>query len=544
MSNPQKLTNPFYVLLSLPSTAMGFALCVQISALSWILSTKYNLSIEHVGLVWLAGPLAGLLAQPIVGLISDNVWFWGGRRRPFILIGGVTASLMLLALPFLGEISEWSGVRILWTAVVVALTLDLAINVGFNPTRSIIADLTPEGEARTKGFTWMQTISGMFGVLAYVIGAVFGNYALIYFGVALVLIFNVVPAFLLKEPRELGKVRANQTQGDTATDESIRQLASASRSELRTGTVMHLLGYAGLIFPLGNLIGPLVLWLAARKKSSFLDNTGKEVLTFQINYTLFVIVGVILCNAYIGYALVPTAIVIWLVLPIVAAIKTSNGALYKYPATLSLRLLHIYLAHAFTWLGVQTMFVFMFAYAQGAFFPGMTELDETQKNSLGQVISISFLVMNIVGFVLPVAVLQPLAKKIGLVRTHTACIFIMALGYAAIVLLGGGSATLLYALMAVVGIGWAAVVSLPFAIMSDSVDKTRMGLFMGIFNLSVVIPQILVSVGIGKLVGAAADKSLVFIICAGSLAVSAVLWALLKEDRTEPGEIAMGGGGH
>jgi maltose/moltooligosaccharide transporter len=433
MSNSQKLTNPFYVLLSLPSTAMGFALCVQISALSWILSTKYNLSIEHVGLVWLAGPLAGLLAQPIVGLISDNVWFWGGRRRPFILIGGVTASLMLLALPFLGEISQWSGVRILWTAVIVALTLDLAINVGFNPTRSIIADLTPEGEARTKGFTWMQTISGMFGVLAYVIGAVFTNYALIYFGVILVLLFNIIPAFLLKEPRELGKVAAH----DAPTE------------------------------------------------------------------------------------------------------PTSGRGKTNLP-----RLMHIYLAHAFTWLGVQTMFVFMFAYAQGAFFPGTAELDEAQKNSLGQVISISFLVMNVIGFILPVAVLQPLAKKIGLVRTHTVCIFIMALGYGATVLLGGGNANLLYALMAVVGVGWAAVVSLPFAIMSDSVDKTRMGLFMGIFNLSVVIPQILVSVGIGKLIGAAADKSLVFIICAGSLAVSAVLWALLKEDRTEPGQIAMGGSGH
>jgi MFS family permease len=98
--------------------------------------------------------------------------------------------------------------------------------------------------------------------------------------------------------------------------------------------------------------------------------------------------------------------------------------------------------------------------------------------------------------------------------------------------------------MAVVGIGWASVVSLPFAIMSDSVDKTRMGLFMGLFNLSVVIPQILVSVGIGRFVDDAADKNLVFIICAASLAISAVLWALLREDRAEPGEIAMGGGGH
>ena len=430
--NQQKLTNPFYVLLSLPSTAMGFALCVQISALSWILSTKYNLSIEHVGLVWLAGPLAGLLAQPIVGLISDKVWFWGGRRRPFILIGGVTASLMLLALPFLGELSELSGIQILWTAIIVALTLDLAINVGFNPTRSIIADLTPEGEARTKGFTWMQTISGMFGVLAYVIGAVFGNYSLIYFGVGLVLLFNVVPAFLLKEPRDLGPVAGHDAPTEPA------------------------------------------------------GGRGKTNLP---------------------------------------------------------RLLHIYIAHAFTWLGVQTMFVFMFAYAQHALFPGVSELDEGQKMSLGQIIAISFLVMNVVGFILPVAVLQPMAKKVGLVRTHTICIFIMAVGYAGIIFLGT-TATALYALMAVVGIGWASVVSLPFAIMSDSVDKARMGTFMGIFNLSVVIPQIIVSLAIGAVIGAAADKTITFIICAISLALSAVLWAFLKEDQTEPGELTMGGGGH
>ena len=207
------------------------------------------------------------------------------------------------------------------------------------------------------------------------------------------------------------------------------------------------------------------------------------------------------------------------------------------------RLLHIYVAHAFTWLGVQTMFVFMFAYAQHALFPGAADLDETQKTSLGQVISISFLIMNVIGFILPVAVLQPMARKVGLVRTHTLCIFIMSLGYAGIILFGKTAPTI-YGLMAIVGIGWASVVSLPFAIMSDSVDKARMGTFMGIFNLSVVIPQIIVSVAIGTVIGAAADKSVTFIICAISLAISAALWAFLKEDRTESGELAMGGGGH
>jgi len=102
----------------------------------------------------------------------------------------------------LGDIAAKLGTEgILGVAIAVALTLDLSINVGFNPTRSIIADVTPEGEERTKGYTYMQTISGTFGMLAYVIGAVFDKYFLIYTGVALVLFFTVLPPFFIQEPK-------------------------------------------------------------------------------------------------------------------------------------------------------------------------------------------------------------------------------------------------------------------------------------------------------------------------------------------------------
>lgn len=192
----EKLSKSFYMLLSLPATAMGFALSVQISALSWILTTQYGLDIHEVGLVWAAGPIAGILGQVIIGIISDKVWFWGGRRKPFILIGGVLAGLMLLALPNIDIVSSSLGFAgILGVAIAIALTLDLSINVSFNPTRSIIADVTPEGEARTKGYTWMQTVSGSFGVLAYAIGATLGNIALIYIGAALVLVLSLIPPF-------------------------------------------------------------------------------------------------------------------------------------------------------------------------------------------------------------------------------------------------------------------------------------------------------------------------------------------------------------
>jgi Na+/melibiose symporter-like transporter len=210
----ERLTKSFYALISLPATAMGFALSVQISALSWLLTTRYNLDIHQVGIVWAAGPLAGIVGQVIIGLISDRVWFWGGRRRPFIVIGGTLAAAMLLALPNIHAIDGWLGVgNMLVVATAVALTLDLAINISFNPTRSLIADVTPEGDARTKGYTWMQTISGFFGVLAYVIGAVAGNFALISFGVVLVLLFSIVPVLFIEEKRTLGATAAPGGEG-------------------------------------------------------------------------------------------------------------------------------------------------------------------------------------------------------------------------------------------------------------------------------------------------------------------------------------------
>ncbi len=90
----KKLTNSFYALISLPATAVGFCFSTQVAALSWILSTKYGLHIEDVALVWLAGPLSGIIAQPIVGLMSDKSWFMGGRRKPFIIIGALFAAGM------------------------------------------------------------------------------------------------------------------------------------------------------------------------------------------------------------------------------------------------------------------------------------------------------------------------------------------------------------------------------------------------------------------------------------------------------------------
>ena len=196
----KKLSNPFLALLALPATAVGFALSTQIAALSWILSKKYGLDIHEVAFVWLAGPLAGIFGQVIVGMISDNVWFLGGRRRPFILVGGLVSAIAFLMLPYIQEISNITGIGdIIIIASLIALFLDLAVNVTFNPARSIIADLTPEGKVRTAGFVWMQIVSGFFGVFAYFLSMVFGNETLLYIAAVLVLVTAVIPILFIEE---------------------------------------------------------------------------------------------------------------------------------------------------------------------------------------------------------------------------------------------------------------------------------------------------------------------------------------------------------
>ncbi|HNX89647.1 MAG TPA: MFS transporter, partial [Paludibacteraceae bacterium] len=209
----KKLSKPFLALLALPATAVGFALSTQIAALSWILSNKYGLKIDEVAFVWLAGPIAGIFGQVIVGLISDNVWFMGGRRRPFIMIGGMVSTITFFALPHIKGISHITGISdIVIIASVIALFLDLSVNVTFNPARSIIADLTPEGKIRTSGYVWMQIISGSFGVLAYFLSMLFGNELLLYIAAILVLVMAVFPILFIEEKKDIPELQVSENK--------------------------------------------------------------------------------------------------------------------------------------------------------------------------------------------------------------------------------------------------------------------------------------------------------------------------------------------
>ena len=179
-------------------------------------------------------------------------------------------------------------------------------------------------------------------------------------------------------------------------------------------------------------------------------------------------------------------------------------------------------ANSLSWIGVQTMFVYMIAFVQQRF-------PELGADASGRMLSTSFLALNAVAAALPALVLLPLARTFDVVKVHSACLGIMAAGFAGVYLFAHSPASL-YLLMALMGIGWAAIVSLPFSIMSQRVDPSRIGLYMGVFNLSIVLPQLVVSLGVGTFVSRSADKGVIFLIGAVSLALAALAWRSVSGD--------------
>jgi len=484
----KKLSKPFFALLSLPATAVGFALSTQIAALSWILSKKYGLDIHEVAFVWLAGPIAGIFGQVIVGLISDNVWFMGGRRRPFIIIGGLVSAVAFLSLPYIQEISRITGIAdITIIASLIALFLDLSVNVTFNPARSIIADLTPEGKLRTAGYVWMQIISGFFGVLAYFLSMVFGNEKLLYIAAFLVLLTAVFPILLIEEKHDL-----NEVQEKNAETYGIKQIFKE-------------------IFP---LYGFLVFGVYSVFNHFFdaLTPIHNPLLIASLAYS--VVIGIV---------------------SILRGMKktTNNNEFHK-----------IMLAHSFTWVAFQSMFIMSGFFIENRILPNieisgiianwfaekLTGIAQTADSSIGNIVSLGFLILNFVGAIFPVA-LQAIARRIGRVRTYIFALSFSAIGYFYIAFLGHVE-TDFYLGMFLAGIGWSAVISIVFAIMSERVNPLKMGLFMGVFNLAVVLPQMM-SNGVAHVIKQTGNYQLLYILCGLFITTSVIFWMFIREPEVK-----------
>lgn len=114
-------------------------------------------------LLWLAGPMTGLLVQPIVGALSDRTVTRIGRRTPYFLIGAVGCSLALLAMPFSPAL--WVAASLLWI-------LDAANNITMEPYRAYVSDRLDEAQ-RPLGFLTQSAFTGLAQTLSYLAPSIF-----------------------------------------------------------------------------------------------------------------------------------------------------------------------------------------------------------------------------------------------------------------------------------------------------------------------------------------------------------------------------------
>src|SRR6185312_4990999 len=111
---------------------------------------------DDIPILWLAGPVTGLLVQPVIGSMSDRTWNKLGRRRPYFLAGAILASVALFFMP--DSSAVWMAAGLLWI-------LDASINITMEPFRAFVADKLPE-EQRTLGFVMQSWFIGIGQTLA------------------------------------------------------------------------------------------------------------------------------------------------------------------------------------------------------------------------------------------------------------------------------------------------------------------------------------------------------------------------------------------
>ena len=113
--------------------------------------------------------------------------------------------------------------------------------------------------------------------------------------------------------------------------------ATPTESERTWGMLAHLSALAGVVvWLIGCVAGPLVVWLARRDTSAFVAEHAREALNFNITVVLAALACMLLMLVFIGFILLAALFIVWLVLTLVAAIRASEGESYRYPFSLRL----------------------------------------------------------------------------------------------------------------------------------------------------------------------------------------------------------------
>lgn len=445
---------------------IGFAL--QNSNMSRVFQTL-GASIDDLPALWVAAPLTGLIVQPIIGHLSDKTWNRLGRRRPYFLTGAIFSALALFAMPLAPTVAAplFFAAAMLWL-------LDASLNISMEPFRAFVGDML-DTDQHSAGYAVQTAFIGAGAV----VGSIF-PWFLEHIGVSNVAgggglpdtvkwsfwagglaLFGAV-LWTILTTREYSPEEMAAFGDEAEIDESVTLRALAAKTYV-SGTVWIVAGVAVVL-------------------SVDMLGLQKEVLLLG---------GLLAAYGFLS------AIAIAMARQGRAANMLSSivGDFSGMPEVMK----RLALVQFFSWSALFIMWINTTPVVTQYVF-GSSDTTSEAYNAGANWVNVLFTVYNGVAAVAALALLPWLSRSVGQVKTHAICLSLGAIGFLMFFFLRDAN-TLLLAEVGI-GIAWASILAMPYAILASNLPQAKLGIYMGLFNIFIVVPQLLVATVMGSIMQA------------------------------------------
>ncbi len=444
-------------------------------------------SIDNLAFLWMAGPVTGLIVQPLIGHYSDKTWGRYGRRRPYFMAGAVLAMLALFLMPHAST---------LLVAALLLWLLDASLNVSMEPFRAFVGDMVPQPQ-RASGFafqTWFIGLGAVIGSLA--------PYVLTKLGVPNTAAGGIPPsvryAFYIGAVAIVGAVLYTVLKVREYPPE---QMAAFARDDTDTPPQENprKIPMRGIVWLIAGLA---VAWLVAG---------------FALDKQLYVLGG---------------ALAVFGLLQLINQFAPGEGALgsilsdmAQMPDTMK----RLAVVQFFTWLGLFIMWIYTTPVVTQYIYHS-TDTASKAYNDGGDWVGILFAIYNAVAAVAAFA-LPHMTARIGNARTHLICLAIGALSYAAIFFIRDAGVLILPFIG--LGVMWASILTMPYVILTDALPPSKLGIYIGVFNFFIVLPQLAVASIMGGIMRSFFPHDPIWTMALAALVMAFAAVAMLRvESRT------------
>jgi maltose/moltooligosaccharide transporter len=475
---------------------LQFAFALQNANVSRIFQSL-GADLEQIPIMWIAAPLTGLLVQPVIGYFSDRTWTRLGRRKPYFVAGAVLAATALWLMPRAPNL--WFAAAMLWV-------LDASINVAMEPFRAFVGDqLAPP--QRPLGYAMQSFFIGLGAVVASALPWILAQFGWSNSGAAAA--GQAIIPDTVRHAFDIGAVVLLLAMFWTVLrtreypPDELQSFSDAIPAAASLPATSHPAGWRrGLLWSGCGLIGVGAISRFGLDRQLYLICAGA------------LLWGVALLTQGMGSG------------------RGGFGAVMRDLTSMPDTMRRLAPVQFFSWLGLFAMWIYTTAAVAQVQF-GSSDPRSEAFNQGANWVGVLFATYN--GCAAIAAVFIPkLVQRVGLKLSHLINLWI------------GGAALLsflvirnpywLLASMVGVGIAWASILSLPYVMLSDSVPARKMGLYMGIFNFFIVIPQLVAASLLGLLLKWLFGGAPIYALAIGG--VSFLISGALVLRLTDPSRVA------